>query len=118
MTSEDYKQMDLGYPRVVTTAQYEVEMSDGSRWRVPVQCIADSRDEYYRDDKEDTIGSIRDGLLDDSEIQDWAGNNMNWSDVKDFAVRAEIPQKKVDWEDGWSNGFQRIVGKIWRSNEA
>ena len=107
-----YKQKDLGYPRAATTALYQVEMSDGSRWNVPVQVIADSRDEFYREDEEDTIGSIRDGRLSDSEIQDWAGNDMNWSDVQEFAVKAETPAKNIDWEDGWCNGFQEIVGQI------
>lgn len=108
----NYKQKDLGYKRTPTSALYQVEMSDESRWNVPVQIIADSRDENYASDQEDTVGSIRKGSLNDSEIQDWAGNNMNWSDVKEFAVRAEVPAKKIDWEDGWCNGFQEIVGKI------
>lgn len=108
-----YEMKDLGYTRTPTTAIFRVEMEDHSQWEVPVQAIADSRDEHYCEDKEDTIGSIRDGGLDDSEIHDWAGNNMNWSDVVDYAVPAPVKaRKKIDWEDGWSNGEKKIIGKI------
>lgn len=108
----EYVMKDLGYKRTPTTAKYRVEMSDGSLWEVPVQVIADSRDENYADEQEDTIGSIREKTLSDYEIQDWAGNYMNWSDVKEFAVRSAVVQKAIDWEDGWRNGFQKIVGDL------
>lgn len=107
-----YVMKDLGYERTPTTAIYRVEMEEGSKWDVPVQVIADSRDEHYQEDDEDTIGAIRDGELPAGEIQDWAGNNMNWSDVEAFAVRAEVTPKKIDWEEGWCNGEKEIVGSI------
>lgn len=44
---ETYKQKDLGYPRTSTDDEFEVAMPDGSAWRVPVQIIADSRDDHY-----------------------------------------------------------------------
>lgn len=93
-------------------AKFRVEMGDGSVWEIPVQVIVDSRDEHYREDAEDTIGFIRKGSLDSSEIADWAGNNMNWSDVERFASPVPAKSKKVDWEDGWSNGEKEIVGKL------
>lgn len=107
-----YQMKDLGYKRTPTTAVFRVEMEDGSKWDVPVQAIADSRDENYKDEAEDTVGSIRRGRLDGYEINDWAGNNMNWSDVKDYAVRAEVKPKKIDWEDGWANGEKEIIGNV------
>lgn len=107
-----YTMKDLGYKRTPTSAVYRVEMDDGSKWDVPVQVIADSRDENYREDEEDTVGFIRAGSLSAAEIQDWAGNNMNWSDVAEYATRAVVPPKKVDWEDGWANGEKEIVGEI------
>lgn len=102
----------LGYPRTPTSALFRVEMEDGSKWDVPVQAIADSRDEHYASDKEDTIGSIRDGGLDDSEIHDWAGNNMNWDEVEAVAVKVALPQAKVNFQEGWANGEKEIVGAI------
>lgn len=108
-----YTQKDLGYPRATTTAMFRVEMEDKSLWDVPVQAIADSRDEHYAEDKEDTVGFIRRGGLTKGEIHDWAGNNMNWSDVVNYAVPVPASrQKMIDWEDGWSNGDKKIVGNI------
>lgn len=62
---------DLGYQRTPTDAVYDVEMPDGV-WRVPVQVIVDNRDEYYKNEKEDTVKSIQDGQMDVYEISEWA----------------------------------------------
>jgi hypothetical protein len=97
--------------KTTTRAKLRVTMPDGSRWDVPVQVIADDRDDYYSDDNEDTIRSIREGGLDASDITDWAANNMNWSHVEKHAVKIENPPKP-DYEDGWCNGDKEIVGKI------
>lgn len=107
-----YVMKDLGYKRTPTTAKYHTEMEDGSVWAVPVQVIADNRDENYREDDEDTIGSIRDGGLSHNEIYDWAGNNMNWSEVKEWAVKASVTRTPVDWDEGWANGEHSIVGEL------
>lgn len=107
-----YQMKNLGYTRTPTAALLRIEMEDGSKWDVPVQAIVDSRDEDYSEDKEDTIGSIRDGGLNEAEIHDWAGNNMNWEDVAAFAVKADIKPKKIDWQEGWVNGEKEIVGAI------
>jgi len=107
-----YTQKDLGYPRTPTTALFRVEMEDKSLWDVPVQAIVDSRDEHYASDKEDTIGFIHEGGLSDVEIFDWAGNNMNWDDVKEFAVQVPSPKVEIDWEEGWNSGEKEIVGKV------
>lgn len=110
--STPYVMKDLGYPRTPTAAIFRVEMPDGSKWDVPVQAIVDSRDEYYASDKEDTVGFIRAGSLSDAEIDDWAGNNMNWSDVEPFAVPAPTERKPVDWNEGWANGEKQVVGEL------
>lgn len=107
-----YKQKDLGYKRTPTDASYRVEMEDRSVWEVPVQVIVDSRDENYKSDEEDTIGFIRAGTLDRYEIEDWASNNMNWSDVKHLASKVTVVEIEPDWEDGWSNGKKGITGKL------
>ncbi len=104
---------DLGYKRTPTDAMFRVEMGDLSKWDVPVQVIADSRDEFYLEDEEDTIGSIRAGSLSDSEINDWAGNEMNWSDVREYAIPVPVTQqKKINWQEGWTNGEKEIVGAL------
>ena len=45
-----YAQKDLGYPRSTTTAMFRVQMEDMTKWDVPVQIIADSRDDHYREE--------------------------------------------------------------------
>jgi hypothetical protein len=107
-----YQMKDLGYKRTPTSATYVVEMSDGTRWGVPVQIVADSRDEHYAEDGEDTIGFIRNGSLDSFEIEDWAANNMNWSEVVDYAKKMPAKASRVDFEDGWTNGEKEITGDL------
>ena len=107
-----YKQKDLGYKRTHTKAWYRVTFDNGEAWEVPVQCIVDSRDENYAGDKEDTAGSVGDGSLDPYDITDWAANNMNWSDVEDYARKVETKPKPPDWEDGWMNGEKEIIGDV------
>lgn len=108
-----YEMKDLGYTRTPTTAILRIEMPDGSKWDVPIQAIVDSRDAFYADDHEDTIGGIRANTLDASEIHDWAANEMNWSDVKEWAVRApDAKPKPVNWEEGWANGEKEVIGAL------
>jgi hypothetical protein len=85
---------------------YLVTMSDSSVWIVPVEIIARNRAEVYKDEfggdverslKEDTMPLFEADIF---EIEDWACNNMNWSDVKDHAVMrtdAEPPSYADDW---------------------
>lgn len=110
--AQPYAMKDLGYPRAQTTAIFRVEMPDGSKWDVPAQAIADSRDANYADEHEDTIGFIRERSLDAFEIPDWAGNNMDWKDVEKYADKAVIPPIPVDYQEGWCNGEKEIVGEL------
>lgn len=107
---KNYVMKDLGYPRTATDAAYRIEMPDDSVWSVPVQLIVDDRDQHYSDEKEDTIGYVLDGSLSEYEIKDWARNNMNWSDVSDYALKLDRPTPKVDYQDGWVNGSSKIRG--------
>lgn len=108
-TMKTYQQKDLGYPREATSAMFRVTMPDWSRWDVPVQIIADSRDENYKG--EDTVRSIREKNLGLYQIESWAANNMNWNDVKEYAVQV-AETAETDWQDGWTNGDKEIVGPV------
>lgn len=88
--------------------QMKVEMSDGSIWAVPVEMIARHRAKHYAHEfdgdiekslAEDTIPLFE---SDDYEIEDWAVNNMNWSDFEGHRVMVNEPD--VDYDDGWCNG--------------
>lgn len=106
-----YKIKKLGYERTPTSGQMRVEMPDGSQWDVPLQVIADSRDEYYRDEAEDTIGFIRAGQLETYDLKDWAANNMNWDEVREYAIPLPASEnQKPNYQEGWVNGKKEIIG--------
>ena len=106
-----YQMKDLGYPRTPTSAIVRITM-EHECWDVPAQIIADSRDANYADEKEDTIGFIRDGSLDRGAINDWGSNNMNWDDVEEYATQCESERPVQDLQEGWVNGDWNIVGKL------
>jgi len=92
--------------------ELHVSMPDGSVWAVPVQIIAINRAEYYarefggdvaRSMAEDTAPLFK---VSDLEIEDWAANNMNWSDVS-HAARCVSPGD-VDFQEGWVNGGKQV----------
>lgn len=90
-----------------------IEMPDSSVWKVPVAIIADHRAECYKSEfggdhtrslKEDTLPLFEE---DHYNIEDWAANNMNWSDV--VAHAQIVRQGECDYEDGWCNGDKNII---------
>lgn len=98
----------------VIDKELHINMPDGSIWAVPVQLIATNRAVYYakefggdisRSLAEDTLPLFR---ADDFEIEDWAINNMNWSDVQ-HAARCVSAAGDVDYQEGWVNGDKSVV---------
>lgn len=94
-----------------------VTMTDGSVWEVPVSVIAKSREKSYREmgrhdlsdpENSDLLAAEFEREADDYDIADWAGNNMNWSDVKDVAVQVS-PPPPPNFEEGWMNGKKKVV---------
>lgn len=86
-----------------------VEMPDGSKWGVPVAMIARSRAEHYASEFGGDVGaSLAEDTVplfeaDDYEIQDWAVNNMNWSDFDGHQVKlSEAPPP--DFQEAWMSG--------------
>lgn len=86
-----------------------VKMPDGSIWGVPVEMIARNRAAHYASEfgdslerslAEDTIPLFEQS---DYEIQDWAVNNMNWSDFNGHQVKvADAPEP--DFQEAWMSG--------------
>lgn len=86
-----------------------VKMDDGSVWGVPVEMIANHRAKHYAHEfggdvaqslKEDTLPLFEE---DSYEIEDWAVNNMNWSDFDGHQVKiSEAPAP--DFQEAWMNG--------------
>lgn len=95
-----------------------IRMPDNSVWAVPVMVIAENRAKFYADDFN---GHLERSLAEDTiplfeecpaEIQDWAGNNMNWDEVADMAVKVKTPKHPVDFQEGWANGDKGFVDSI------
>ncbi len=89
-----------------------VTMPDESVWAVPVEIIARNRAAYYA---HKVGGDVERSLTEDTmplfdsdpfEVEDWAANNMNWSDVVEHAVMVE--KGETDFEDGWANGEKEV----------
>lgn len=84
-----------------------MKVSDGSTWGVPVMMIARSRAAHYakefdgdidRSLAEDTIPLFND---DDYNIEDWAVNNMNWSDFDGYQVKLSEGDVSNDFQESW-----------------
>lgn len=94
-----------------------VDMPDGSTWSVPLLAIARSRAAHYAGEFDgDTERSLAEDTLpmfesDHYEAQDWAVNNMNWSDVAAEAriYREASPLSDEDKQEGWISGAKQVL---------
>ena len=83
-------------------------MSDGSQWSVPVDKIAADRAVAFANVYDGDVGkSYREGTIplfeaNESEIHEWAANNMDWKDVQVFAKK--VSPSQCNYADGWVNG--------------
>ena len=95
----------------------KVTMPDGSKWKIPVRIIAEHRARCYVDNKE--FNSLEESLKEDTlplfeddeiEIEEWAENCMNWSDVEKYAIQLKNNQMSCeDFQEGWINGSKEII---------
>ena len=106
-----YKQKDLGYKRYATAAMMRCTFSNGERFDVPLQIIADDRDANYSDEHEDTVQGVQSGYLDAYEFSDWFSSNMNWCDVSEYAVKVK-ESEPFDYEADFCNCDKEIEGKV------
>lgn len=97
----------------IRTADLVVTMPDGSEWAVPVEVIARHRAAHYASEYEgDVERSLREDtwfLFEDDEfnVEDWAANNMDWSDVEEHA-RKVADHEAPDFQEGWVNGESEV----------
>ncbi|NBF24597.1 hypothetical protein [Enterobacter hormaechei] len=90
-----------------------VTMPDNSVWQIPTEVIAQHHAEYYANKNGITVEECLERKTlplfnsDSYEIEDWAANNMNWSDVQPHATM--ISPGEVDYDDGWANGEKDFV---------
>lgn len=109
-----YVMKDLGYGRTPTNGFLVVKFTNDEHWQVPAQVIADSRDEYYADRKENTIGYIRKESLGDhaliDTLIDWVSNNMNWEDLQPYATKLAVERVPFDYEGDWGDAEKNVEG--------
>lgn len=86
-----------------------VTMPSGEIWGVPVGMIARSRATHYASEFGDDVErSLTEDTIplfesDDYAIQDWAVNNMHWSDFDGHQIKvADSPSP--DFQDAWMTG--------------
>ncbi|MET3929519.1 hypothetical protein ABIE51_001406 [Lysobacter sp. OAE881] len=86
---------------------------NGTTWAVPVEIIARSRATHYAHEFDgDVERSMAEDTMplfdsDDYEVEDWAANNMNWSDVAEHAFRLSGPGQP-DMQEAWINGPKEV----------
>ena len=87
-----------------------VTMPDGTIWEIPAERIAENRARYYSDRDEDTTfqEEFDYTMGENSELLDWAPNNMDWADVEDVATMTDAPGNP-DYNEGWVNADKEIV---------
>ena len=91
----------------------QIEMPDGSKWGVPVEVIARNRAAHYAHEFDgDVERSLAEDTMplfesDDYEVEDWAANNMNWSDVE--AKAKKLQDAETDFQEGWVNGEKSVI---------
>ena len=92
----------------------QVTLSDGSKWAVPVDIVAQNRAKYYAHEFGDDIKRSLDEdtlpLFNGSpyDVQDWATNNMNWSDFEGHRIKTkEAPMP--DFQEEWVNGTFEVI---------
>jgi hypothetical protein len=84
----------------------KVQFSNGDIFVVPAKIIAENRADYYSAldgyDKgtNEWEAEVQNGLNEEFEIYDWAGNNMNWEDLAPYAKKIE-DLSDYDYEDEW-----------------
>ena len=103
----------------IRDAWYQIELSDGSKWAVPVRLIAESRARYYHTAHPDEFPTLDSALEDtyvlfdesDYEVSDRARNNMNWDEVAESAKQLTKPDKP-DLQEAWINPEEWEVGPL------
>lgn len=93
---------------------YRLSMPNGEVWKVPIRIIAMHRARAYSDEYEGSVErSLHENTLrlfsaQDFEIEDWAKNNMDWSDVETHAIREVEADREKERVDGWNDGEVEI----------
>lgn len=84
-----------------------VRFSNGDLFAVPARIVAENRANYYADidgydlQSNEWEAEVLLALNDEMEIEDWAGSNMNWSELEPYAIQMDTGE--FDYEDEWTD---------------
>jgi len=94
----------------------KVEIPNGEIWHIPCHVIAKDRAKYYAKKEADSLKDSCDydtvckeifddqyayTLKSDTELLDWANNNMDWADVQHHAEKQPPKPAKPDYGHMW-----------------
>jgi len=91
-----------------------VIFKNGEKYDISSDVIATNRTNYYAQvdgyekDSSEWVKEFE-YSLEESELLDWVKNNMNWSDLKDDAVR--IRGESFNYEEEFSNSKIKVILK-------
>ena len=80
------------------------QFSDRTWWKIPAEIVAESRATYFAgvDEGEDYNqvyeNEFKYTLEDNAELIDWVKNNMDWKNVKEFAIQERSEDADYDKE--------------------
>ena len=103
----------MGIESKLLSKKYYLKFSDGSTWAVPLHVILMNHAEYYAyKDGVDSMEYLEKESIpffeaDESNIEDWAKNNMNWDDVSIHAIQIRKPA--LDFQSEWTNSPVKIA---------
>lgn len=103
----------MGIESKLLNKNYYLKFSDGSTWAVPIYTIMMNHAEFYAGRsgtdpmtvlEKETIPFFEE---DDYNIEDWAKNNMNWTDVVEHAIQVTKPI--LDYQIEWTTSKVKIA---------
>jgi hypothetical protein len=90
-----------------------IKFHKGITYEIPAVIIAESRANYYAcivdgydSDSQEYLDEVNHALNDEFELFDWIENNMNWNDLKPYAIK--IKEDSIDLENEWDSGNHEI----------
>jgi hypothetical protein len=79
--------------------------SRGYVWQIPADVVARNRVDYYRDKSDEFFDEDDEfhASMEKFELFNWYCDNMNWADVKDYAVLIKTPEALIEPDrDSWT----------------
>ena len=100
-----------------------VTFSNGFTYQIPVKVIVEHRSKTLHETNADEFPTLAEAMTDTEdlfasdtyEIEDWAKNNMNWTDVNSEAVLVDVTQ--IDLEQEWISAAVEISAEKLKISE-